>query len=293
MTHILTFLIPLGCSFLFSVQFAFNKYYEGRMGQSLKSSAFFCMTMSAAAAVLVLAMNRFAFSFSPFSCVMALLLAADSMLCTVCSLRAVHLGSLSVYTLFLMLGGMLVPSVLGVAFLGETMGLYRKLGFLLIFAALLVPVFDRKSRQKSSALFFVFCFLLFLLNGANSCITKLHQINAQAVDTNSFLAMNYAFEFAVAGLFLLCANTGGRKSLSLDKKSALFALAYSLVNAVGSFGLASCAKTLDASLLYPLITGGTILFSALVGFVLFKEKPTAFSAAGMALAVAATVCYAL
>ena len=289
----MTYLIPLGCSFLFSVQFAFNKHYEARMGQSLKASAYFCLTMSAAAAVLVLAMNRFAFAFSLFSCVMALLLAADSMLCTVCSLRAVHLGSLSVYTLFLMLGGMLVPSVLGVAVLGETIGLFRKLGFLLIFLALLVPVFDRKSRQKSSALFFVFCFLLFLLNGANSCITKLHQINAQAVDTNSFLAMNYVFEFAAAGLFLLCANTGKRKNLSLDKKSVAFAVAYALVNAVGSFGLVSCAKTLDASLLYPLITGGTILFSALVGFVLFKEKPTVYSAIGMVLAVAATVLYAL
>ena len=293
MTHLLTYLIPLGCSFLFSVQFAFNKHYEARMGQSLKASAYFCLTMSAAAAVLVLAMNRFAFAFSLFSCVMALLLAADSMLCTVCSLRAVHLGSLSVYTLFLMLGGMLVPSVLGVAVLGETIGLFRKLGFLLIFLALLVPVFDRKSRQKSSAHFFVFCFLLFLLNGANSCITKLHQINAQAVDTNSFLAMNYVFEFAAAGLFLLCANTGRRKNLSLDKKSVAFAVAYALVNAVGSFGLVSCAKTLDASLLYPLITGGTILFSALVGFVLFKEKPTVYSAIGMVLAVAATVLYAL
>ncbi|MBQ9551666.1 MAG: EamA family transporter [Clostridia bacterium] len=289
----MTYLIPLGCSFLFSVQFAFNKHYEARMGQSLKASAYFCLTMSAAAAFLVLAMNRFAFAFSPFSCVMALLLAADSMLCTVCSLRAVHLGSLSVYTLFLMLGGMLVPSVLGVAVLGETIGLFRKLGFLLIFLALLVPVFDRKSRQKSSAHFFVFCFLLFLLNGANSCITKLHQINAQAVDTNSFLAMNYVFEFAAAGLFLLCANTGKRKNLSLDKKSVAFAVAYALVNAVGSFGLVSCAKTLDASLLYPLITGGTILFSALVGFVLFKEKPTVYSAIGMVLAVAATVLYAL
>lgn len=293
MTRVLTYLIPLGCSLLFSVQFAFNKKYEGRMGQSLKASAYFCMTMSVAAAALVLAMNRFAFAFSPFSCFMAFLLAADSMLCTVCSLRAMHLGSLSVYTLFLMLGGMLVPSVLGVAFLNETMGLYRKLGFLLIFAALLVPVFDRKSRKKSSGLFFVFCFLLFLLNGANSCITKLHQINAQAVDTNSFLAMNYAFEFVIAAAFLLCANTGRRKSLSLDKKSLLFVGAYALVNAVGSFGLASCAKTLDASLLYPLITGGTILFSALVGFVGFKEKPSAYSAAGMVLAVAATVLYAL
>ncbi len=289
----MTYLIPLGCSFLFSLQFVFNKKYEARMGQSLKSSAYFLIVLSAAAILLVLAINRFCFSFSPYSLIMAVLLAVVSMLCTVLSLRAMHLGSLSVYTLFLMLGGMLLPSVLGVTFLKEEMGLFRKLAFLLITAALALPVLDRKNRKKSSFRFYLLCFGLFMLNGMNSCITKLHQINAQAVDTNSFLAMMYAVQLLTGLVYLLCSNTGRRKSITLDLKSALFAAGYALVNSIASFGNVSCAKTLDASLQYPLVTGGTILFSALCGFILFREKPNVYTAVGIVLAVGATVLYAL
>jgi len=263
------------------------------MGQSLKSSAYLLAVISAVAIVIVLTINRFRFAFSLYSLGMAALLAAISIGCTVFGLRAMHLGSLSIYTLFLMLGGMLLPSVMGVAVLHEEMGLPRKLAFLLITVALALPVLDRKNRKKGSAVFYVLCFVLFLLNGSNSCVTKLHQINAQAVDSNSFLTMLYAVQMLTGLIYLLFSNTGRRKTLSLDWKSASYGIGYALVNSVACFANVSVAKTLPASLQYPLLTGGTILFSALCGWILFKEKPNAYTTVGIVLAVGATVLYAL
>ena len=49
-----------------------------------------------------------------------------------------------------------------------------------------------------------------------------------------------------------------------------------------------CAETLDATLLYPLITGGSIIFTVIFGWIFYKEKPGKFMTISTVIACVAT-----
>ena len=51
------------------------------------------------------------------------------------------------------------------------------------------------------------------------------------------------------------------------------------------------AKTLPATVLYPIITGGSVIFTALAGFVAFHERPSKKQLAGIALCFVGTCLF--
>ena len=53
------------------------------------------------------------------------------------------------------------------------------------------------------------------------------------------------------------------------------------------------AAALPASVMYPLMTGGSIVLTALAGFLIFKEKPTRIALIGLAITFAATFLFLL
>jgi multidrug transporter EmrE-like cation transporter len=51
------------------------------------------------------------------------------------------------------------------------------------------------------------------------------------------------------------------------------------------------AGTLDATIQFPILTGGTIIFTAVAGRVFFKEKFTGKILAGLAMSLAGTLMF--
>jgi hypothetical protein len=95
-------------------------------------------------------------SFSLFSTVFALVLAASSLIFNVTSIKTVHLGSLSVYTLFTMLGGMMIPFFMGIFYLNEKISAATGAGTVLIIISMLLTVVFGKDR-KFGVRFFMHC----------------------------------------------------------------------------------------------------------------------------------------
>ena len=86
---------------------------------------------------------------------------------------------------------------------------------------------------------------------------------------------------------------GPAKALIHAAPAAIFVLmlANALCNSVSyTLQLVSAVK-LPASVMYPMLTGGTVVLSAVAGFVLFREKPDRISLMGLLLSFAATFLF--
>ena len=73
--------------------------------------------------------------------------------------------------------------------------------------------------------------------------------------------------------------------------AALFCSLFGLISATGNFLQMLGARNLPAVLLYPVVTGGSIILSALFGLLFFKEKLDKFNIISIVLAFAATVLF--
>jgi small multidrug resistance pump len=69
-------------------------------------------------------------------------------------------------------------------------------------------------------------------------------------------------------------------------------LGFSLISGTGYYLQLLCAVTMPATIMYPIITGGTVALTAVTGAVIFKEKPNFWTLASIILAFIATILFA-
>ena len=183
---------------------------------------------------------------------------------------------------------------MGVFALSEKPGVFCIFATVLVILSLSLPVFEkgREERMKriQSVLFSLRSPLF--LNGAYSCPSKLHQINDDAVSTYGLLFTLFTAGILLSGALLLTQKAVKKDvRVRISIKSLLYCVAYAFFTGTGGFFIISGASTVDATVLYPIVTGATVIFSAINGRVLFKEKLNRFIIAGIALALAATVLF--
>ena len=122
------------------------------------------------------------------------------------------------------------------------------------------------------------CVAVFFLNGLTSITSKLHQINDTffCVNTTQFVILGGLFNFLISGILFLATKKENVDQLQDDKKTKLISVILTVASAIIS-GVSSIlqllgAAKLPATLLYPFITGGTIIFSSIAGVLIFKDK---------------------
>lgn len=279
---------------LFSMQIIFTKLFENKCGKAFYATTCFTLVSSVLVLAVLLVVNGFRVQFTAFSVLMGGLLAAVTVAANLLSIKAMAVGNVSVYTLFLMLGGMIVPFLVGVFFLNEEPKLLHFVATALLIAALALPTLDpaEKSAGKARGLFFVLCVLLFFLNGANGTFGKVHQVYPDlAVGTVDFLIIDYLFETGISlVLFLGCRNRD-KFRCAVKKDTLISAFGFGVVHIVATFLQLLCAYTVNASLMFPFITGATLIFTPLLSRVLFKEKISKYTAWCVVLSVLAGILF--
>lgn len=278
-------------SVLFSIQFAFTKQYQTVAGTDKKATFLYNALSPIAFAVIMLAIEGFKMEFTWFSLFLSLVWAVVSCVITYFSIKALALGSVGNYSLFMMAGGMVLPAVYGV-FFGDDFGIFKILGIALVLLAVVLRIdFKEKTGGKALLCFFA----LFVLNGSVGIISTLHQTDLFSIDRVSAtqFSMMRAFTTAVVGaiFFAFYAFTEKREETSLLKtyaKASPWAAIGGLINGIANLLLLLSLKTLQPSLQYPIITGGCIFLSAFTGFI-FHEKPTKKEWISVFIAVMGTV----
>lgn len=305
---------------LLSLQFATNKAYGLRRGNSVKASLIFttCGGLASSVVSLIIALiSGERITFTAFSAVVAALIAIMCCTYTFIGFKIMALGSLSVFTMFLMLGGMLLPYLFGVLRLNEEISVFRVIGVILLAASLVFPVIAREKSGKSSALFIVLCLAVFCLNGGISIASKLHQVTEayEKCGTASFSFISNLFNGIISGaalIFVTMFSSNKAKAVSTSEvekngvippeKSknssgvgavALIILANACCNGVSYMLQLVSAGKVPASVMYPMMTGGSVVLTAVAGRLFFGEKPDKITLIGLALSFASTFLFLL
>ena len=196
------YLMLILAALLLALDFSLNKLYQKRAGTSPAAGFAFNALLGLACGVIFFAVGGFKLTVTPYSLVMATAMAVLVVGYNLIGFRIMKRGSVAVYTLFLMTGGMTVPYVWGILFLDEELVLVRTLGVVLIIAAVAL---SNLSREKIDCVQLAMCAAVFVLNGFTSVTSKLHQIEDvfATADMASFVVLAGLCKFVFSGIAYL------------------------------------------------------------------------------------------
>ena len=259
------YLLLILAAFLFAVQFLFNQQYRRLKGEGLGATMTFSLYTSAISFVILLVLGGFKLHITWFSLLIAVLYAAVCLLSSYAGLKAFGAANLSVYSIFMMLGGMLLPFAYGILFANEALSFAKALSILLICAAVGCS-FEKGAEGKNAYRFYA---AIFVLNGLVGVLSKIHlSIPALAVDSYSFMATIQLALLAMCLLYCLMTRQGIPKP---SGKLYLCLSGYAVCNGIGNLFCQIALTSLPASVQYPIITGGVMVFSTLIS--LARREP--------------------
>ena len=135
---------------LMALQFSVNKFYQSKNGSGIMTSLLYTSLSGLATGAIFFCSNGFRLDVTPLSFVYAVLIAALCLGYSLLGFKIFSLGNFSVFTMFLMLGGMIVPSVFGIM-VGEALTWGKVLCALLIMGAMALSVEKTGSGKKGAA----------------------------------------------------------------------------------------------------------------------------------------------
>ena len=308
----------IGASFLFGSQFMVTKAFEKNYGKTIRASLSFSLLYSLFAGVIFFIIKLISsgtvFNLNPFSLCMAFGLSLVNILSSAIGIKTLALGDIAVYSLFLMLGGMIVPFFAGIVFLKESVSVCNLIGVAIMIIALCLPVFfgkqnknageaqtDGDTKKTTSVFFYVLCVFLFILNGLSSTLSKFNSVREGAALGAEFTFYTYGIQFVIslAAFALTTALGKSDKTQSEEKQPCILfrpvaigcGAAFGAVNGTAFLMSSVAAEHVVAVAQYPLITGATILFSSLLAFLFYREKPTALQLVQIVISLAATILF--
>ena len=210
--------------------------------------------------------------------------------CLVCNLLAIRYGSLSLSTLIISYS-LLIPTVYGLLFLGEPMK--KELLYGIFFLAVSLFMIHYKKEGKGFSLkWIIFVLLSFIGNGMCSTVQRMQQITFN----NQF---SYEFMIVALGIltmFLLGFGLGAapKTSVKTIKKGWFWGAVYGVTNGLLNYFVMLLNKNqMPASVMFPIISGGSILLVVAVSRIFFKERLSKLQLAGVGVGIVSLVLFNL
>ena len=278
----MNYLLIIIADLLFALQFLFNQQFRKRNGDGIDSTFTFSMYTNGISFLILLVLNGFRLHFTWFSLLISAIYAVVLLCYAYSGLKSFATANLSVYSIFTMLGGMLLPFAYGVIFCNEEFTLAK--GFCILLIGTATALSFEKGKGKGNNLKYYLA--VFILNGLVGVLSKVHQSNTDlCVDSGSFMATVNLWVFAVCLIYHLVKN---RKVPLLPLKEVGNLGCYAACSGIGNLLCLIALTSLDASVQYPIITGGVMVFSTVIS-IIRKEKPSPRTLISAAIAFVSTV----
>ncbi len=298
--------LALAC-LCFSVQFIFNKLFESNSDGTYNAGTWCSFVTAFCMLVYLLPSSGFKYEISVSAWICSLSYTASSLLCTGVTILALNRGKVSVVTTYTLLGGMILPFLWGVIAYHEEATPEKIVGILILILSMLSGLlwdilFENKKtdtaaeshepQRKSGVLFHILCLLLFMTNGIISIASTASQKASDAISSGGFLLLCET-EIAIGAMIILLViglwkkKTGNRhgfrdawigivkkRPITLPLLLLLFVCCalYAVCNGLGNLFSLQCAKTMAASIQFPVISAVVIILGALFGRVFFHER---------------------
>ncbi len=273
---------------LLAGNFALNKVYQQKAGVSFEKGLKFNIFLGIFTAFIFFIIGGFRLRITFFSMLMAAGMAILSTIYTLIGFRIISGEKMVLYTVSLMIGGMAVPYVWGLLFLNEPFSLLRTAGMAVIILSVLLTYADTAKPDVKQILM---CCAVFFLNGFVSVISKEHQINSAAISAVDFVTLSSILKAGLCAAALCFVNREKNEKKQFSFRLTAVVLICALLSGLAYLFQLIGAENLPATVLYPIVTGGSILFSTLAGRLFFKEKLTPKLLAGIALSFLGTCMF--
>jgi len=267
-------------TFLFSVQFVFNDLYQRGEGASVVKAMLFSGMTGLAGCVMLVLTNADAFQYSFFSMALAFVSAAKNVLSAYISIIVLSRANLSVFSLYSMLGGMLLPFAYAIAFEGEAFTWQKGVCAALILIALILGVKgkdgDSSKKQHGSPL--PWYLGVFVMNGLSGVFSTIHQRAGEiAVSASAYSLMEKGWGLIICvAVLLVCHLRGQPIRLARPLRSAGSSVGFGVITTIANLILLVALLHVDASIQYPIVTGGVIVLSLMWDWILGK-KPNRYA----------------
>lgn len=267
----LSYILVILAAILLAANIGFTKQYQDKSGISIAAGLHYNVIIGIVTFVIFWIFNGFKLYWSTYSFIMAFIISLLGVIYTVIGFTILKQGGMAIYTLFLMTGGMILPYIWGIIFLDETITILRIVGLIAIIIAILISNRGKITATKTQLLL---CFIIFLMNGFVSIVSKMHQINQiyKIAGTTDFVMYTGIGKFVFSYIVMLFIPKNKKAQLPKLKTVVPIISASAILSGVSYLFQLYGAAQLPATVLYPIITGGSIIFSALAGRVFFKEN---------------------
>lgn len=287
---------------LVGVQNCLMKTYQSKVSSTAVFSFLFNAGLGFGACILFLVVNGFQFNVKAISVLLAFFMCVGITVNNILAIKVVSIGKVSVFTLFLMLGGMICPFIYGVFFLEEKASVWRWIALVLLVISMFVVVHKEgvENKKVNKVKFYFFCICTFFSNGLVSIMSKMHQVMPNNSGTNDFLIVSYLTLFLInicifGYMYLKKKRKKETEEIAITKEKWIYGLilmfSYAIISGIAFFIQVNSAIHLPATVLYPIVTGGTIIVTAIFGRLLFKEKISKFNLVGLVLVLGATCLF--
>ena len=251
---------------MFGVQFLFTDKYQKECGQSALAAHRLTFYSGIVGIIILLVINGFSVEYTHFTLICAVANALVSLLYSICALKALAKINLSLYSLFAMLGGMVLPFLQGLIFYDEPMTLGKGICLVLITAALALTV--NKDTNKGGWLYYIG---IFTLNGLAGVVSTFFQ-KADYPKTNaeSFSIWSAVAAVIISFVALIILRGKGKKP---SFKAISIAVVGGTLSRLANYVLVIALAVLPATVQYPFVTGGVMIASTVIA-ALVGQKPS-------------------
>lgn len=273
---------------MFGGDFICKDFYRRERGSSVVISLQFTVISCSVSTLLFLAINGFRFDCTWFLFLLALIGAINSFLFSLCTFKSLGIINLSLYSLFSMLGGMVLPFLQGIIFFGEAVTVANLICFLLIVFALILTV-EKDGKKKGGTIYYLG---VFIFNGMSGVLAKI--LNAAPFEKGNTPAVSYSvlsgfLSLLISGLLLFYFTEKNPEKLpAMSLRSNVICTASGVINRVANYLLVLALLHVPASVQYPMVTGGVMIVSTLACFIM-KNKPSKKEVISVAIAFIALV----
>ena len=279
------YLFIIVAAIMFSFQFVFNNGFRIETDSSWNSALKFTLYSSIAGLIVLLVINKLHMEVSLFSVLTACVYSFVCIALGYVSIKAFEYANLSVYSVFSMIGGMVLPFLYGIM-CGEEFKTIRVVCCVLIALSVTMSIKKGEHSKKATKYYVLVAFL----NGLVGVISKFHQSHPYlCVDSGSFMILT-KISAVLFSLILLLLHK--EHDFFVSRKALLYAGLYSVLNSVGNLLLLIALLNLPASVQYPIVTGGVIIISTLI-VIIRREKITQKEILAAGVAFIATVLMAM
>ena len=252
-----------GASFMFGTQFLFTQIFRKNFrGNSMEATAVSGFGGAVFGLLAMFLVNGFHLEYSHFALIMAAIQTFNGLLFTFCSMKSLGKINLSLYSIFSMLGGMVLPFAVGILFFNEALTPGKCICILLISLAFALTL--KKGPKQSDSNGVIYYIGIFIFNGMSGVISKIY--NAAPYERISAAGYSILVSLLSMAAYLIMLLYLRPKLQTLNAKSVWGILGSGILNRTANWIMLIALLHVSASAQYPFITGGTMIVSTILSY---------------------------